>query len=87
MRKFLPILFFLLLAACSGEQTAGVELGDGTLVQMHTSQMSRIKKERYRTFTLKRDGKEISQTLLEDMGWWDGSNLYIHNSGAYILHE
>ncbi len=25
--------------------------------------------------------------LFEDTGWWRGSNLYIHTSGAYIIHD
>ncbi len=25
--------------------------------------------------------------LFEDTGWWRGSNLYIHESGTYVVHE
>lgn len=30
---------------------------------------------------------EIHQVLFEDTGWWRGSHLYSHRSGAYVIHE
>lgn len=32
-------------------------------------------------------GARIEKRLFEDTGWWRGSNLYIHNSGTYVVHE
>lgn len=33
------------------------------------------------------DGETISVALLEDTGWWRGSNLYLSNEGFYVLNE
>lgn len=30
---------------------------------------------------------QIHQQLFEDTGWWRGSNLYRHKSGAYVIDE
>lgn len=33
------------------------------------------------------NGQRISKELFGDTGWWRGSNLYRHISGAYVVHE
>lgn len=41
----------------------------------------------HRTLTLTTADGTTSQPLLEDTGWWRGSTLYLHVSGALVLHE
>lgn len=40
-----------------------------------------------RTVSVKHGATEIEQDLFEDTGWWRGSHLYLHKSGAYVIHE
>jgi hypothetical protein len=41
----------------------------------------------HRRLSIETADQHISADLLEDTGWWRGSNLYRHESGAYVLHE
>lgn len=40
-----------------------------------------------RVVSVKQGATEIQQELFEDTGWWRGSHLYLHKSGAYVIHE
>lgn len=41
----------------------------------------------YRKVSVVYNDEKISKDLLQDTGWWRGSNLYRHTSGAYVIHE
>ncbi|WP_282091179.1 hypothetical protein [Epibacterium ulvae] len=40
-----------------------------------------------RTFIVNDGQSTKSIQLFEDTGWWSGSNLYLHTSGTYVVHE
>lgn len=41
----------------------------------------------HRTLRVRASGETIVADLTDDTGWWRGSNLYMHSSGIYVLHE
>ena len=41
----------------------------------------------HRTLAMATPDGTTTQQLFEDTGWWRGSNLYVHASGLYVLHE
>jgi hypothetical protein len=41
----------------------------------------------YRALRISAPEGTIETDLFEDTGWWRGSNLYVHTSGVYVLHE
>ena len=49
--------------------------------------MQSIHSDWHREISVEYDGGRIAMRLFEDTGWWRGSNLYIHTSGAYVIHE
>jgi len=49
--------------------------------------MQSIHSDWHREVSIEYDGARISRRLFEDTGWWRGSNLYVHTSGAYVIHE
>jgi hypothetical protein len=76
------------LAACwpFGEQ-ATADLPGDVRISMVVRPMSGWHSDWYRTLTIETPDGSSSQRLFEDTGWWRGSNLYVHASGAYVLHE
>ncbi|MEM6500082.1 MAG: hypothetical protein AAF709_25660 [Pseudomonadota bacterium] len=49
--------------------------------------MQSLHSDWHRQITVRSGGSRIKMRLFGDTGWWRGSNLYVHSSGAYILHE
>lgn len=49
--------------------------------------MSGIHSDWHRRISVTYLGHQISKDLMGDTGWWRGSNLYLHTSGSYVLHE
>lgn len=49
--------------------------------------MQSIHSDWYREVSVEYDGTRIAMRLFEDTGWWRGSNLYVHTSGVYVIHE
>lgn len=49
--------------------------------------MQGIHSDWHRRVTISHNGERISKDLFGDTGWWRGSNLYRHASGAYVVHE
>ena len=60
---------------------------NGLEITMSVSPMSGIHSDWYRKISVEFDGNKISKKLFPDTGWWRGSNLYRHVSGAYVIHE
>lgn len=56
-------------------------------ITMSIRPMPGIHSDWHRKATITYKGERISKELLEDTGWWRGSNLYRHISGAYVVHE
>lgn len=49
--------------------------------------MRGIHSDWHREVLINYNGDRIFKKLFEDTGWWRGSNLYRHISGAYVVHE
>ena len=49
--------------------------------------MQSIHSDWHREVSIEYDGARISMRLFQDTGWWRGSNLYVHTSGVYVIHE
>lgn len=45
------------------------------------------KSDWHREVSIEYRGTSIDMRLFEDTGWWRGSNLYVHNSGTYVINE
>ncbi len=76
------------LTACrpfTSEATA--DLPGQISVTMSVRPMAGWHSDWHRTLTIATPDGTISQPLFEDTGWWRGSNLYLHASGVYVLHE
>lgn len=56
-------------------------------VTLSISPMIGIHSDWDRKLTVSYKGKYIQRNIDPDSGWWRGSNLYQHISGAYIIHE
>lgn len=59
----------------------------GLEITLSIRPMRSLQSDWHREITISYNGEQISQDLLGDTGWWRGSNLYRHVSGAYLLHE
>ncbi len=76
------------LTACrpfTSEATA--DLPGQISVTMSVRPMAGWHSDWHRTLTIATPDGTTSQPLFEDTGWWRGSNLYLHASGVYVLHE
>lgn len=49
--------------------------------------MQSLHSDWHRKVSIKYRGSSIDMPLLGDTGWWRGSNLYVHNSGTYVINE
>jgi hypothetical protein len=49
--------------------------------------MQSLHSDWHREISIKYRGTSIDMRLFEDTGWWRGSNLYVHNSGIYVVNE
>lgn len=49
--------------------------------------MQSIHSNWHRKVSVEYGGTRIAMRLFEDTGWWRGSNLYVHSSGTYVVHE
>jgi len=89
MKKIIVILFFFgAFSSCSQRNfTAIAELDNGAIVSMIVSPMFGFHSDWERRIVVEHNGERIEKELFEDTGWWRGSNLYRHISGAYVIHE
>lgn len=87
----IPIFAFAVLlpmAGCSDQEfSASAVLPHETKVTLSMQPMMSLQSDWYRNLTIKNRTTSVSMTLFEDTGWWQGSNLFIDESGTYILHE
>ena len=60
---------------------------DGLEVTVSIWAMHSLHSDWHREVNVVYRGSRISKRLFEDTGWWRGSNLYRHTSGAYVIHE
>ena len=67
--------------------SAAVEPEANLEVRLTIWPMQSIHSDWHREVSIEYDGTRISRRLFEDTGWWRGSNLYVHTSGAYVIHE
>lgn len=87
-RIVIPILLaVILVAAWPRSQTATAVLQDGVSVSMTIRPMLGWHSDWHRRLTFTTPHFARRTDLLDDTGWWRGSNLYLHLSGHYILHE
>lgn len=49
--------------------------------------MQSLHSEWHRKISIEYRGTRITRRLFEDTGWWRGTNLYLHSSGTYVVHE
>lgn len=56
-------------------------------VTMSITAMAGIHSDWHRNVSISYKGRRIGKKLYQDTGWWRGSNLYRHTSGAYVVHE
>lgn len=77
----------LALSSCTRETEATADLGDGVTVVMSVTPMFGIHSDWHRTLTIFQQEEQVALDLAEDTGWWRGSHLYLHSSGAFVLHE
>ncbi|MEX0302114.1 MAG: hypothetical protein AB3N24_06795 [Leisingera sp.] len=76
------------LAACNNRtHTARADLGAGKRVSMSVWAMFVIHSDWHRQLRISDGLKSETVRLDGDTGWWRGSNLYLHSSGLYVLHE
>lgn len=74
-------------SGCGEKQSASVTLPGEATVTMTVWPMFGLHRDWHRRLTIRAAGREVSTDLLGDTGWWRGSNLYLHTSGTYMLHE
>ncbi|KIC12907.1 hypothetical protein RA19_00445 [Leisingera sp. ANG-M1] len=88
-RVFLASLACLtILAVCNNRtHTARADLGAGKRVSMSIRAMFGIHSDWHRKLRISNGLKSETVRLDGDTGWWRGSNLYLHSSGLYVLHE
>lgn len=77
----------LALAACSSEYISVAKLHGSATVSMSVTPMFGIHSDWNRALTISDGDTTASIDLFEDTGWWRGSHLYLHSSGAYVVHE
>ena len=90
MRRLTGLLLVLMIAlpACWPiSQHATVEVHDGAKISLVVRPMFSFHSDWYRKLVIETQEGSFEQALFEDTGWWRGSNLYLHKSGIYILHE
>ena len=81
------LALFLMLTACAATHDATAQLSRNGQATMTLRAMFGIHSDWHRTLRIS-DGKTTaSLELFEDTGWWRGSHLYLHSSGAYVVHE
>ena len=66
---------------------AKATLDSGPEITMSISSMFGLHSDWTRQVSVEYSGERISKELISDTGWWRGSNLYRHTSGAYVIHE
>lgn len=90
MKKWvlIPLKFFLLgWVFWSWIHRASASPEEHLQITMSIWPMQGIHSDWHRKVSINYKGERISKELLGDTGWWRGSNLYRHISGAYVMHE
>lgn len=80
----------LLLFGCSPVDNtyyATATLKEGLIVTMSVTPLFSLQSDWERRIKIRDGHSVITQELFPDTGWWRGSNLYRHKSGAYVIHE
>ena len=77
----------LALSACSSEYVAIANLPGSATVSMSVTPIFGIHSDWNREFIINDGDMAASIDLFADTGWWRGSHLYLHSSGAYVVHE
>lgn len=83
----LGLLLPLALAACKGEHAKMVTIEERRHIEMSLSSLISLQSDWERYLTISDEEGEVRVELLSDTGWWRGSSLYLHQSGAYVLNE
>lgn len=81
------VLITLLLAGCKNEHPAIAKLNHTAQANVSIKGMFSLQSDWHRTFTIKNNGRSIARKLIQDTGWWRGSQLYSTEDGLYILDE
>lgn len=93
MKKLLSGLFVLVVLTLvwtffeQPRRIAIAELGGGNEVSMRLRPMFSMQSDWTRTLVLLSPSGHFEKELPEDTGWWRGSNLYLHDTGVYVMHE
>ena len=88
MRKLILVLIGIAATGCNLEtHRAQIEVEDGASVALVISPMFSLQSDWHRKLSIETPAGALVSDLFEDTGWWRGSNLYRHSSGAYVLHE
>lgn len=88
MRSLIVILIAAAFAGCSSEDyRAQIDLGDEIVLSLMVSPMFSLQSDWHRKLAIETPLGAWEGGLVEDTGWWRGSNLYRHSSGLYVLHE
>lgn len=91
VRKFVKITsavgMLLALSACNEEYSAVADLPGSATARMSVTPLFSLQSDWNRALTVSDGETTASIDLFEDTGWWRGSHLYLHASGAYVLHE
>ena len=88
MRSLILILTVTAVAGCRTEDhRAQAYLGEDVRVSVIVSPMFSLQSDWRRKLVIETATGDSEYILPEDTGWWRGSNLYLHSSGLYVLHE
>ena len=74
-------IFYPRFHSATAEPEAGLE------ISITIWSMPSFHSDWYREVSVEYGGTSIAMQLSEDTGWWRGSNLYVHTSGTYVIHE
>ncbi|WP_195821340.1 hypothetical protein [Roseobacter sp. MH60115] len=77
----------LALSACSSEYAAIANLPGRATVTMSVTPMFGFHSDWNRELTIGDGDSTASIDLFKDTGWWCGSDVYLHKSGTYVVHE
>ncbi|UWR66155.1 hypothetical protein K4L02_08015 [Phaeobacter inhibens] len=77
----------LALSACFSDNTAVANLPGRTTLTMTVTPMFGFHSDWNRELIINDGDTTVSIDLFEDTGWWRGSHVYLHTSGAYVVHE
>lgn len=88
MRTPVFLLIVAIVAGCKPQaHRAQTSVEAGATVALVVTPMFSLQSDWHRQLLIETPTGRLQSDLVQDTGWWRGSNLYRHSSGAYVLHE